>query len=92
MIGVQPFGELDVPWIPAIPLSRLVATDQHDNVPIGVEGEQHSLAAINPRLLELAHAGSVDDVDVRAPLCGAAGDDLSDRAPDLFLALRVQAA
>jgi hypothetical protein len=92
MIGVEPFGELDIPGVPTIPLPGLVATDQHDNVLIRVEGEQHSLTAINPRLLELAHTRSVEDVDVGAPLCRTACDDPSDRALDLFLTLRIQAA
>ncbi|MGB9183959.1 MAG: hypothetical protein WCB67_07825, partial [Solirubrobacteraceae bacterium] len=53
VIGVKTFGELDLPRVPPVPLARLVASDEHDRVAVGVEREQNPHAAIDPYLLEL---------------------------------------
>jgi hypothetical protein len=90
VIGVEALRELNLPRIPAVPLSRLISTDQHDSVLVGVEGEQESHAAIDSRLLELANSRSVDHIDVRTPKGRPAVDDPRDRTANLRVALRVQ--
>jgi hypothetical protein len=56
VIGIETFRQLDHARVPAVPLARLIAADQDDNVPIRVEREQHSHAAISSCLLQFAHA------------------------------------
>jgi hypothetical protein len=90
VIGIETFRHLDHARVPTVPLARLIATNQDDNVPIRVEREQHSHAAIGPCLLQFAHARPVDDVHARPSKRRAAGDDPGDRAFDLGSAVGVQ--
>jgi hypothetical protein len=52
VIRVQAFGESDLPWVPAVPLSALVAADEHDSLSVAVEGKQDPDAAAHAHFLQ----------------------------------------
>ena len=70
MIQVEALRELNLARVPPVPLAGLVTADQHDSVPVGVEREQDSGAAVDPGLLQLVQARPLDDVDVWPAECG----------------------
>ncbi|HWF52529.1 MAG TPA: hypothetical protein VG294_17945 [Solirubrobacteraceae bacterium] len=90
VLGVLLFRLLDHRLVPAIPLAGLVAAQQHDSVPIGVEREKHSRAAVDPWFLQFVEVGPVDDVDVRPLERRTNGDNPADRALQFRPALWVQ--
>jgi hypothetical protein len=90
MLGIETFRERHLLWIPSIPLSRLVAADQHDNVALGVEGEQQPRAAVHAHLLQLAKPRPVDHIHLRTPQCRSPIDHIVNSAFDLLAALIIQ--
>jgi hypothetical protein len=92
MICIELLCTADVLVVPAIPLSRLVSPDQHDEVAAGVEREQDSDPAIDPRLLEFVQARVVYDVGMRPAYRRTPGQNSLDRGIDLRPALQVKGA
>jgi hypothetical protein len=80
----------DVLVVPAIPRSRLISAQQHDEVPAGIEREQNPNAPINSRLLELVQTRAVYDVSKRPPHRGTTGQDPLDPGVHLRPAFRVK--
>jgi hypothetical protein len=75
--------------VPARPVVPLVAADQKDADPAGVEGEQHPDGA-NAQLLEVGNRGAGQGVDPGTPEARASLGQKLHRGADVVLGLLVQ--
>lgn len=68
---VDPVGDRDHLFVKALRLPRLVAADQEDRRPLGVEGEKDPHRLGYPQLLHVGMPGALDGVGER-PACARA--------------------